>query len=153
MTVCCELEDGTFILDSKEEFQRWDLSKEIALQTFTGHEHRISDVIELKSDVVLSVSEDELIIWRVSTGECLHKLTNLPDIMGLVKLSDGFFATGSGFKIGLWNEHGYNYATYITESEIQSMIILTDGSIVTRECGDYSGYYAYDHLLLTIVKQ
>jgi len=146
MTIYCELEDGTFILDSQWEFQRWDFSKETTLQIFTGHEYHVFYVIELKTDVIVSSSQDNIIIWRVSTGERLHKLTSSSEIRGLVKLSDGFFATGESFKIRLWNEHGHNYATYSTEDKVRSMIRLVDGSIVTRERDKY-------HRLLTIVKQ
>jgi len=130
-----ELEDGTFILAEGSRLQRWDISNQTLLQTFTGHKGVLFGAIVLNRDIIVIASEIEATIWRVSTGELLQTLRCLDcEVEGIVKLTERHFAIGSTDKmIRLWDEHGYNYATYPTEDEVQSMTVLADGSIVTLE--------------------
>jgi len=148
LTLYCELEDGTFILGfGSQKFQRWDIPTETALQTFTGHDDGIYCFIEIKRDIIVSTSDQETIIWRVSTGECLHKLTSEHKVMDIAKLSGGCFARATkDFEIQLWTAYGHNYAIYGTAEEVRSMISLVDGSLVTFED-------SIRRKLLVIVKQ
>jgi len=138
LIIYCELLDGTFILHYENELQRWDFSTQTLLQTFTGHYEDILEVIELNRDTIVSASKGKTIIWRVSTGELLRKISLDGVAVGLVKLSEGFFAIGvRGYRIDineiikLWNERGHNYANYEAYYDVQHMIKLADGSIVT----------------------
>jgi len=131
-----ELEDGTFILSEGSKLERWDIPNQTLLQTFTGHKGDVSSAIVLNRDIIVSASKLETMIWRVSTGEPLHKLTCYPKgrLEGIVKLTERHFATGStDKKIRLWDEHGHNYATYPTENRVNAMTVLADGSIATLE--------------------
>jgi len=135
-----ELEDGTFILSEGSKLERWDITNQTLLQTFTGHKSEISSAIVLNNDVIVSASDVETMIWRVSTGEPLHKLTCYPEdgVEGIVKLTERHFATGStDKKIRLWDEHGHNYATYPTDNKVRSITVLADGSIATLEYEQY----------------
>jgi len=68
----CELTDGSFVSGSKaSDLERWNRSGTV-LQTF---DHLgVLKVIELRSDVIVSATDTNLKVWRVSTGECLHTL-------------------------------------------------------------------------------
>jgi len=133
----CLLEDGTFIAAVHNKLKRCDWIKGYLLQTLVGHSDIISEVIELKKDVIVSASFDRTVkIWRLSTdlyGECLHTLTqHSAQVNGLVKLSEGcYFATGSiDQTIRVWDDNGNNVITYRSELEITTMTRLRDGSIV-----------------------
>jgi len=142
VAIYCELADGTLILDYENALQRWDVSNVTLLQTFTLDSWNIFKVIELNKDTIASASEFEngsVIIWRVSTGELLHQFRHSEwEVVGIVKLSEGYFATrwqksGDDFdedednddnddkddkddneRIELWNEYGNHYATLST---------------------------------------
>jgi len=100
------------------------------VQTFKGHKQNIHDVIELKRDVIVSVSSEEIKMWSVSSGQCLRSL-DYPGVFRLVKLKEGFFATGLGEDdaIRVIDENGENVKTYRLEG-ITAMTRLEDGSLV-----------------------
>jgi len=141
----CELDDGTFVaaLIDLKRFHALSVGKEkgcgvgVVLQTFSGHTNRVTTVIELKHDIIVSASLDEKVkMWRVSSSECLRTLTQHDDyVFGLVKLTkEGYFASGSMDRtIRVWNEKGNDIAIYQTECAVVAMTRLEDGSIVVGD--------------------
>jgi len=136
MTSFCKLEDDSFVILGYQDMQR-RLKDGTQLQPFRGNSGFIHKVIELKQDVLVSVSvgDQHVKIWRVETGECLRTLTqHTMWVRGLVKLKEGYFATGSKDKtIRVWDDEGHNITTYQTECSILAMTRLEDGSIVVGD--------------------
>jgi len=136
--VCvCELEDGTIVVGGLCFLDRWSLKGATVLKTYRGHSNTVLQVIELKSDVIVSSSWDKTVkIWRASTAECLHTLNqHTGAVYGLVKLPGGYFASGSKDQtLRVWNEHGTCRTTYRTDCTMTAMARLPDGSIVIGEC-------------------
>jgi len=129
----CELEDGSFVSAEWKTMKRWDETGTV-LQTFSGHSNEIRRLIELKSDVVVSGSNDKTLkMWKLSTGECLRTLSfHNGWVNGLEKMKDGVFVSGStDRKIVVWFEKGNSIETYQSESWITAMTRLRDGSLVT----------------------
>jgi len=145
----CGLEDGTFILGDDARLQHWDPSLPAIVRTFAVT-CWVWRVIELRRDIIVTLTTDEqLNIWRVSTGECLHSLNqSRVNLGGLVQLTEGHFATTTTTKtnktIDLWDEDGNNYETFHTEKTVRLMAKLADGSIITyeRNIGDASSLIA-----------
>jgi len=135
--VACELEDGTLIV-AGYEMMRWDMTKRAVIRTYYGHKGCVLRVIELKSDIIIGLSSVyPLVMWRVSTGECLLILTetDCERVYNIAKLKEGFFATcGTDRCIRVWDEYGNNVATYKSPCNINSMAILADGSLATHCC-------------------
>jgi len=131
----CGLEDGSFVSTSNDKtVKRWDEYGKV-LQTFSGHTSVVTKVIELTSDIVVGVSRDKkVLVWRVSTGDCLHKLNQSPyeAATGLVKLSKDKFATGGRDKtIRVWNGlKGECIETILTDSTIEAMIKVGDSIVI-----------------------
>jgi len=146
--VMCELEDGTFITSSAQlQLQRWDMAEDLSqgtlLQTYKTDGGDVLEVIELKRDIIVGLTQRLVIIWRVSSGEVLFTLPPRGVSYGwntwkdwrLQKVKEGFFAVGRKSRdISLWDERGNNIATYRTEHPVGTMARLADGSLVT---GDY----------------
>jgi len=105
----CELSDGTFVSGSfSSHIKRWT-DAGTTLQTFSsGHEEPATTIIELNSDnhIIVSVTATTLKIkmWDILSGACLHVLTTLQPIVGLVKLMEGHFAIGTEKSINVYNE-------------------------------------------------
>jgi len=115
--------------------RRWDNQGDV-LQTFGGIcAEYITDLIELKSDTVISASKDKTIrMWRVSTEECLWatKLEKKFFLERMVKLSTRHFVGYSKWDrtIQVWNDKGECIETIGTFDEITAITRLGD-SIVT----------------------
>lgn len=131
----CELRDGSFVTAAGKNLKRWD-EKGTTLQTFSGHSEDVRKVIELKSDVIVSGSEDFTVkMWRVSTGECLRTLSVCMDhVHGLVRVNDGLFVGGywTNENVVVWDEMGNCIETHHGECMF-AMTRLRDGSIVTAD--------------------
>jgi len=134
----CELDDGTIVVAGSFDLKRWDLTKRTVLQSFRGHTEPTVKVLKLKSDTIVSTAQDSTVkIWKVSTCECvstlvLHDVGVATDV--LVKLKDGYFATGSRDRmIRVWNDAGIKIATYQTECNLTAMAKLESGSIVAAD--------------------
>jgi len=130
----CELEDGTFVSAADTMLRRWDVTGTV-LQTFSGHSHYINRVVELMRDLIVSASDDFTIrMWKVSTGECLRRLTHTYWVRGLEKVRDRMFVSGSGDgKIVVWDENGSRIETYRTSSDVTAMTRLRDGSLIIAD--------------------
>jgi len=135
----CELEDdddghGSFLAARTGKLERWDFAKPKLLQTFVSYRTIIA-MTELRRDIIISVSEHELQISRLSTGECLHSVVRASwnSLGGLVKLTDRHFATAVDRTMQLWDEDGNNYATYTCPNlcSVRQMAKVADGSIIT----------------------
>jgi len=118
----CGLEDGSFVSGSYEStIERWN-EKGTKLQSFRT-KTAICDLIQLKSDIVLSWSHDRLSLWNLSTGTCFRTLKM--DICGVVKLSEDKFLTGgSGKTIQVWDDKGECLETIQSEHYIHLMMRL-----------------------------
>jgi len=140
--VLCGLGDGTIILHkpAKKELQRWDLKASTMVQSFNAVEPVVMSAIELNSDVIVSSSINYVSVWRVSTGERLHRLEQRGHVRTLLKLTDRHFASAGGDKtIRLWDEDGNNFAMYQTEKEVRWVGKRADGSIMAAEWNDGEG--------------
>jgi len=132
--VCiCELEDGSFVSRSEENIvKRWDGNGTL-IQNFLGSSTIVMKVIQLNSNVIVVSSRDKTVtIWKVSTGQLLHKLTFQFGICGLVKLSNDKFVMGSwDGTLGVWNGmNGERLETVSTDYCIEAMTRLGE-SLVT----------------------
>jgi len=134
----CELEDGSFVSVAGTKMKRWkvyDTQAGKVVQTYSGHQHFVNRVIELKRDLIVSASDDCTVkMWRVSTGNCLRTLTLHSGWVGeLMKIKDhGLFVSGScsDETIVVWDERGDCIETHKCKGGISAMTILRDGSIV-----------------------
>jgi len=128
----CELQDGSFV-GGFFELKHWDTEGRI-IKTFSGNEECILRVIELKSDVIVGASvQQEVMIWRVSTGECLRRTTTVHShiIAGLQLLSEGKFVTASTDEtIRVW-DYGECIQTIKSRFEIFALLKLRSYAIVT----------------------
>jgi len=129
----CELEDGSFVSGAYGRLWRCKVEAESesiqVIQDFRGHSDWIIQVIELKRDVIVSASFDRTLrIWKVSTGECLHRLTlHTKGIYGLVKLSeDKFVSVSADSTMRVWDDSGRCIETITTEHCILRMTRVND---------------------------
>jgi len=120
---CCELEDGSFVSCSKT-MKRWTEDGRV-LQNFAEDSSHIIQVIELKKDVIVSVSgRCELQMWKVSTGECLRTLSSTRGVFipQLLKLSRNMFVSLiTDNVLRVWNDEGHCIESIPTERRITSI--------------------------------
>jgi len=132
----CELTDGTF-LSGSYGMSRWD-KKGTRLQEFEGFSEYITDLIELKNDVIVSASGDKTLrMWQVTTEECLWavRLHNR-SIDRLVKLSKYNFIGSSQWEntFQVWNHKGVCIESIETISDITSITRLKDSIVTVHQC-------------------
>jgi len=146
----CQLEDETFIVVvGGLIMKQWDISQTLSsldyhdssssprqtidksIKTFKGHTKEIYDVKQIKKDLLVSLSADEIKLWSVSSGQCLRSFYETM-WNRLVKLSDGFFAGihRVNATVLVFDENGHNVATYKLLEYATAMAKLTDGSLV-----------------------
>jgi len=133
----CELEDGTFVSGSHDSrLKRWN-QKGTTLQTYYGHSYRVLQVIELRSNTtIVSLSTDLTFkVWNTHSGECLHTMGDVNDVVGMVRLSNDLFVSGSVYgKLWVWSgEDGTCVETIDTGSQIAA---ITKNFIVTFDTGE-----------------
>jgi len=124
----CELTDGSFVSGCEDtELKRWNRNGTV-LQTF-DHSN-VLKVMELKSDVIVSATDANLKVWRVSTGDCLHTLNDSFSCIQLLKLSETLFLSNLYNMVKVWNgDKGVcieNIPTYRTKA----MLRLRGGVVV-----------------------
>jgi len=126
----CELEDGTVLVSTTTEVKRWDIMKGTVI--WFPSSITVFKMIELRRNTtIVSIATTAIKIWRLDTGECLHFLTQHNSILlGLVKLKEGYFATGEKGQIRVWDEDGCTIATYYTDCDKRCMRVDAMGSLV-----------------------
>jgi len=115
VTCICELSDGSFVSGGEDRYiYQWGNGR---VTEFEGHSWTITSLIELKEDVIVSASADNILkFWRVSTVKCCKTVT-LPLFAAgpsyqsirpqLVHLPMEMFATAShDGVIRVWNIRG-----------------------------------------------
>jgi len=144
----CELQDGSLVSGSDknagrvlkqqrgeekyETLKRWNDDGTI-VQTYAGHQHGVTHVIELNRNVIVSGCQSEIKTWSVASGECLHTLDNhiVGWVASLVKLSDSMFAGGISDKtITVWNDNGERVETIRINGTPVAMTKLGDGFLL-----------------------
>jgi len=131
----CELTDGTYVSSglNNEHITRWN-KKGRVIQTFYGHSCWIKQVIELRRNLMVSLSEDRTIkLWQATSGECLGSITlNGTRAEAAIKLSDDMFATVSFDKmIRVWDDKGKLVESFRTDYALEVMTKVGD----TIVCG------------------
>jgi len=126
----CELEDGTFVSASgSDALKRWD-SYGTTLTCFKGSSPLFKKVIELKSNIVASVSTNKCLkLWHASKGQCIHTKEGSYS-NGLLKLSSSFMCASEYNKMVVMNDRGDPVASYVSDNPIQAMLRLRNGSIL-----------------------
>jgi len=118
------------------KLKRWNKEGTV-LQTFYGNMRYTVRVIELKTDVILSVALENMKIWKVSTGECLRTLDEgegAKFVSKVLKLSRNKFVTwGHDCTMRVWNDDGDCIETIPTEDNIMAMSRFGDQIITTFE--------------------
>jgi len=147
---CCELEDGSFVSCASDytfEMIRWDVEG-IVLHTFYGHSESILDVIELEHDIIVGASFNHiLIMWKVSTGECLRTLNqHHMSVPQLIKLSNNKFVSWDrSSTMRVWNHKGDCIETVPTEYDVYRMMRV-DNYIVTMASSDSEDCFTFRRL-------
>jgi len=92
------------------------------LSKFDGHSEFVTNVIELRTDLIVSTSADyTLKLWKESTGECLHtsSIHSVP-AYGLEPISQNKFVSGlADGTIVVWDDNGCCLEWLQTKSSIE----------------------------------
>jgi len=132
-----QLEDGSFVGGSRSILQ-WD-DRGRVLRTYSGEFSSLHKLVELNSDRIVTcvfsfsvVDRYKLMVWSVSTGECVQTFVCGGYQAGLVKLSNHLFASAGYYKkMKVWSiTEGKLIQTIHTLNETATMARLKNGSIV-----------------------
>jgi len=123
----CELSDGTFLTGSFE-IKRWDPSGK-QLRSFTPHGCPVDMLIELNKDVIVSMFDVYIRLWKLSEAKSLGtRILHKPSC--LIALSEDRFATASLDGLLVWDEKKL-IQTIKTERAISTILRLRDIIITT----------------------
>jgi len=119
--------DETLKLWNNESTTKEDTGS--VIQIFSGHSGWVTQVIELRRNIIVSGSMDcRLKVWNVITGHCLQTLTlHAWAVRGLQRLLSDTFVSASWDKtIRVWNERGECLYTATTQERMTAMARLGD---------------------------
>jgi len=142
---------GTFVLEDDSivlagmtgQMERWDKSLSRRITTFssdysTRYHTSLLKLMELNSDVIVTLCVNIMQMWKVSTGECFHtvevsqtKTCNLyRRYVDAVKLStDTFVSALIDGKIEVWNDQGDCLSTFDNIQGILKLIRFGDSIV------------------------
>jgi len=128
VSTICELAGGTYVSAEYDstEIKRWN-KKGRVIRTYSGHKDWIFKLIELRRNVIVSIADNIVNIWKASSGECLRTIS-LHRIFGLVKLSEENFVTlhHGVSRINVWDGNGNQVESIQTNHSTQTVTRFGD---------------------------
>jgi len=112
----------------------WDESGNIIQDFTSGVKESVYRMMELDRDIIVASTFDCTVkVWKVSTGQLLHTLTQYRELVHtLVRLSGDKFATGSDSTIRVWSgTKGECFETISPDDQFFSMARVGDFLVTT----------------------
>jgi WD40 repeat protein len=113
----------------------WDLIKGICVRSLTGHKDFINSLIFIKRDnSLVSGSHDKSIkIWSLNDFQCLKTIQLNYEIISLLLLPGGYFASGGYNSIKIWDTNNYEYINTLKNQDgwVDHLLLTKDRTIVS----------------------
>jgi len=97
------------------------------LTNFQGCSPYFKRVIELRSNVIASISSNEsLMLWDTTTGVCIHTKEKVSNTDGLLKLRGGFVCVSNENAMKVLNKRRYRGGQLQHLNNVQAMLRLRE---------------------------
>ncbi len=138
--------DGLYLASCSDDhtIKLWstDLTTKVPLKTLSGHEAPVLTVLFSFDSRYLASSDQDgnIFIWQMPEGNLLRKIKAHSELVQDLSFTEKGYTIVSGSldkSIKLWDvETGQNLMTKNIDSEVWSVDVVSDGSIIVAACAD-----------------